>query len=100
VVIATTQKDRGVAIQVSNNVGSKRADGTGVGLRNAEARLKYLYGGEATLHFAMTEDDIATARLTLPALHPPDATSGRIQRHTTPEGTDLSCAFSSSTTSL
>jgi len=100
VVVKTTQEDRGIAIQVSNNVGSKRSDGTGVGLRNAEARLKYLYGGEAKLHFAMTEDDVATATLTLPALHTPDATSGRIQRHTTPEGKDLSCTFSSSMTSL
>jgi sensor histidine kinase YesM len=99
VIITTTQEDRGLAIQVSNNVGSRSSQGTGVGLRNAEARLRYLYGGEAKLHFATTEDHIATARLTLPALHTPDATSGRIQRHTTPEGTDVSCTFSSSMTS-
>jgi two-component system LytT family sensor kinase len=99
VAIATTQNDHGFEIQVNNNVGSGSSQGTGVGLRNAEARLKYLYGGEATLHFTMTADHIATARLTLPALNTANASSGRIQPHTAAEGKDLSCAFSSSMTS-
>jgi two-component system, LytTR family, sensor kinase len=62
--------DSGIfTIKLRNNVGDKSSNGTGVGLRNAEARLKYLYSGDASVHLAVDEDRIATVCLTLPALN-------------------------------
>jgi hypothetical protein len=40
-----------------------------VGLRNVEARLKYLYSGDASLRFTMADNRVATASLTFPALN-------------------------------
>ena len=85
-------------IQVRNSVGGTTSIGTGVGLRNAEARLKYLYSGDASLHFTVAEDRTATVRLALPALNSQPA--GVQARHvqTVQEGEDPLCAFSSSMT--
>src|SRR5262249_29163748 len=55
-------------LQIRNSVGGKASLGTGVGLRNTEARLRHLYSGEATFSFSVGEDQIATARLALPVL--------------------------------
>ncbi len=55
-------------LTVRNSVGSKRPAGTGVGLRNTESRLRYLYSHEAKFEFAIADDHIATARLVVPAL--------------------------------
>ena len=85
-------------IQVRNSVGGTTSIGTGVGLRNAEARLKYLYSGDASLHLTVAEDRTATVRLALPALNSQPA--GLQARHvqTVQEGEDPLCAFSSSMT--
>jgi two-component system LytT family sensor kinase len=58
-----------LTIQLHNSVGGQACNGTGVGLRNVEARLKYLYEGEATLSLTVGEDRSATVRLVLPALN-------------------------------
>jgi two-component system LytT family sensor kinase len=55
-------------LQVRNSVGGTRPKGTGVGLRNTEARLRHLYSEDATFSFAVGEDRVATATLVLPAL--------------------------------
>src|ERR1700689_409193 len=44
--VTATVSDGRLAVQVRNSAGSKTSNGTGVGLRNVEARLKYLYSGE------------------------------------------------------
>src|ERR1035438_7951681 len=49
-------------IRVRNSVGGKTSIGTGVGLRNAEARLKYLYSGDASLHLTIAQDRTAIVR--------------------------------------
>jgi hypothetical protein len=72
--VAAAQKDSILEIQVrnnmgSNNGGSKTSGGNGVGLRNTEARLRYLYSGDASLRLTVSEDRVATARLILPALN-------------------------------
>jgi LytS/YehU family sensor histidine kinase len=65
-------------IQVRNSAGGKRSNGNGVGLRNVETRLKYLYSGDASLHLAIAEDRTVTADLALPALNSqPDGMNGR-----------------------
>jgi two-component system LytT family sensor kinase len=89
-------------IQVRNSVGGTTSIGTGVGLRNAEARLKYLYSGDASLHLTVAEDRTATVRLALPALNsqPAGVQARRVQTVTVniKEGEDPLCAFSSSMT--
>jgi len=55
-------------IRIRNSVEGKRPAGTGVGLRNTEARLRYLYSGDATFSFVLSADHTATATLVLPAL--------------------------------
>jgi two-component system, LytTR family, sensor kinase len=70
--IAVNLDNGNLTIKVRNNVGektSKPSNGTGVGMRNAEARLRYLYSGDASVHLAVDEDRIATVSLTLPALN-------------------------------
>lgn len=55
-------------LRVRNNVGARRKEGTGLGLRNTEARLRHLYGNEAVFSFALTDDRTATSKLVLPPL--------------------------------
>lgn len=65
----TSKKRAGVLeLGIRNSVGGKRTPGLGVGLRNTEARLRYLYSDEATFAFTETDDHTATATLRLPAL--------------------------------
>jgi sensor histidine kinase YesM len=66
--IAAQRRNGLFELSVENKVGAKRPRGTGVGLRNTEARLKYLYGDEAYFSFHEGGDQIATATLRLPAL--------------------------------
>jgi len=54
-------------IQIRNSVGGKGPGGTGVGLQNTKARLKYLYADEAGFSFDLGADGVAIAILTLPA---------------------------------
>jgi two-component system, LytTR family, sensor kinase len=55
----------------------KSSSGTGVGLRNTEARLKYLYSGDAHLGLTVSDDRTATVSLSLPALNAPPASTER-----------------------
>ena len=75
--VEANQEDGMLEIQVRNSVGTQTSSGTGVGLRNTEARLKYLYSGDASLHLGVSEDRVATVRLILPALHSQPASLGK-----------------------
>ena len=56
-------------LRVRNSVGGKRQGGTGTGLQNTRARLRYLYSGEARFSFELTEDrKLATATVLVPVL--------------------------------
>jgi len=96
--VATDAENGILNIRVRNSAGGKPSNGTGVGLRNVEARLKYLYSGEASLHLAIAEDRTVTASLALPTLNSrPGNMNGR-RAHaasdaTTPETNDPLCAF-------
>jgi two-component system, LytTR family, sensor kinase len=57
-----------LGIHVRNSTAGSGPRGTGLGLRNVEARLKHLYSGKAILHLNLAEDHTATASLVLPAL--------------------------------
>jgi two-component system LytT family sensor kinase len=54
-------------LRIRNSVG-KRASGTGVGLRNTQARLQHLYSGDAVFSFSVSGEQTATVKLVLPAL--------------------------------
>jgi hypothetical protein len=92
--ISTCAEKGTLTIRLRNSVGTKTHNGTGVGLRNAEARLKYLYSGDASLRLEFSEDLTATVVLTLPALNSGHSTETRA---TTPKENPI-CEFSSSTT--
>jgi two-component system, LytTR family, sensor kinase len=81
VLVEAAEKDGMLEIQVRNSVGEATSNGTGVGLRNTEARLKYLYAGDASLRLTFSEDQTATASLTLPALHSQGAQLERQATH-------------------
>ncbi len=51
-----------------NSVSNKMFSGTGVGLRNTEARLQHLYSKEASVSFTFEADGNVVATLVLPAL--------------------------------
>jgi len=68
VEIAAKKRARTLELGIRNSIGGKRTPGLGVGLRNTEARLRYLYSDEAIFTFAETDDHTATATLRLPAL--------------------------------
>jgi sensor histidine kinase YesM len=68
VEIASRRRSGVFELRIRNSVGGKRPAGTGVGLRNTEARLRYLYSDDASFSFTLAEDQTATARLFLPAL--------------------------------
>src|SRR5579872_1548198 len=66
--VAAAMKDGILEILVRNTGAGKGTNGTGVGLRNVESRLQYLYSGDADVKLTVSEDHVATVRLTLPAL--------------------------------
>ena len=67
--IMARASDGALNIKLRNSVGGRTSQGTGLGLRNAEARLTYLYSGDASLHFEICEDRTAAVSLFLPALN-------------------------------
>lgn len=92
----SARADTGVLnLQVRNSTTGQHSNGTGLGLRNTESRLKYLYSGDAALRFTVVEDRVATVTLTLPALSSQSTSNSKenAQIHEDP-----SCAFSSSMT--
>jgi hypothetical protein len=98
VEVAAATTDGLLSLRVRNSTSGKGSNGTGVGLRNIEARLRYLYSGDASLCLTFEEDRSALVKLTLPALNaqPISLESRSVQPTLAKE--DPTCAFSSSTT--
>jgi two-component system sensor histidine kinase AlgZ len=69
--IASGRRNETFELRVRNSVGNKCQSGNGVGLRNTQARLQYLYSTEASFSFAFDDDGNAVATLVLPALGEP-----------------------------
>lgn len=65
--ICSRENGEYVELSIRNSVGTKATPGTGVGLRNTQARLKHMYCDEATFRFTV-DDRVATATLLLPQL--------------------------------
>ncbi len=55
-------------LRVRNSVRGKGTPGSGVGLQNTRARLRYLYTDEASVSLKIEDDGVATATILLPAL--------------------------------
>jgi two-component system, LytTR family, sensor kinase len=71
VEVEVAAQDGILGIHVRNSTsgnGGNGGRGTGLGLRNVEARLKHLYAGKANFHLNLAEDHTATASLMLPAI--------------------------------
>jgi two-component system, LytTR family, sensor kinase len=66
--IGVRRVEKGIELSVRNSVRGKGTPGSGLGLQNTKARLKYLYGDEASVDFAVSEDGTANAKLYMPAL--------------------------------
>lgn len=51
VEVTAERVGRNLRITVTNSIGSRQTAGTGVGLKNTQSRLRYLYGEDAELQF-------------------------------------------------
>jgi two-component system, LytTR family, sensor kinase len=71
--VAATNGDGKFHLRVSNSTGLSvvKSDRNGVGLRNVEARLRFLYSGDANLRLNFGQDRTAVVILSLPALQSP-----------------------------
>lgn len=69
--IGAQLNEQTLELRIHNSFGARRTSGTGIGLRNTAARLKYLYCEDAALSFAESDDRTATARIVVPALRSP-----------------------------
>src|SRR5579863_9040897 len=54
-------------VTIRNSVGGASQPGSGVGIANTRARLKYLYGSDARFDFEVLGGNVAVARLVVPA---------------------------------
>jgi hypothetical protein len=81
--VASRMRDGRLTIDVrnSNSGPGAVANGTGIGLRSVEARLKYLFAGEASLGLTFAEDRTVNARLELPALNSEPAAAQTARAH-------------------
>jgi two-component system LytT family sensor kinase len=97
--ISASLTQASLIIKLRNSIGPRGAsNGSGVGLRNAEARLKYLYSGDASLRFEVSADRTATVIVSVPALNSRQATTDARPPQAASERENPSCEFSSSTT--
>jgi len=54
-------------VTIRNSIGGASQPGSGVGIANTRARLKYLYGADASFDFDILGGNVAVARLAVPA---------------------------------
>jgi two-component system, LytTR family, sensor kinase len=65
--IASELTNQRLQLRIRNSAGGDRPKGTGVGLRNTQARLTHLYSDEAAFSFSADQGQTANAILVLPA---------------------------------
>jgi len=87
-----------LVVRLRNSLRGSASNGFGVGLRNAESRLKYLYSGDASLRLEVSDDRTATVVLSVPALNSNQSSDHIRHRETAFERGNASCTSSSSMT--
>ena len=68
VEITSQMREGTLELRIRNSLGGRRTAGTGLGLKNTDARLRYLYADEATFTFSECDNHTASATIMLPAL--------------------------------
>jgi sensor histidine kinase YesM len=82
--ITSRKRERWLEIQIVNSMCGKQRQGMGVGLQNARSRLKYLYGEEAQFSFAIEQNQLAIASVTVPSFEAsPEAIANAEMLHAT-----------------
>ena len=72
VQIEASTLDEHLHVVIRNSVGGVSQPGLGVGIANTKARLRYLYGDDATFEFAVVDGQGAAAHITIPAFRTPE----------------------------
>jgi two-component system, LytTR family, sensor kinase len=68
VEIGARRTGNSIELRIGNSVGGKSPGGMGVGSKNTEARLKFLYAEEHQFSFEVDKNRAATAKLVFPAM--------------------------------
>ena len=86
--------DERLHVEIRNSIGGVSQPGLGVGIANTRARLRYLYGDDASFEFEVVHGQAAAAHLTIPAFRTPGENGAGSYEET------LRCGSLSSMTSL
>lgn len=65
--VEARQQQMQLLVTIRNSVAGTSQPGSGVGIANTRARLKYLYGADASFDFEILGGNVAVARLVVPA---------------------------------
>ena len=63
--------DEHLCVVIRNSIGGVSQPGLGVGIPNTKARLRYLYGEDASFEFKVLDGRAAAAHITIPAFRTP-----------------------------
>jgi sensor histidine kinase YesM len=71
VQIEASARDERLFVAIRNSIGGVSQPGLGVGIANTRARLRYLYGDDASFRFEVVDGQGAAAQITIPAFRTP-----------------------------
>jgi two-component sensor histidine kinase len=71
VQIEASARDERLLVVIRNSIGGVSQPGLGVGIANTRARLRYLYGDDASFRFEVVDGQGAAAQITIPAFRTP-----------------------------
>jgi two-component system LytT family sensor kinase len=71
VQIEASTLDERLRVVIRNSIGGVSEPGSGVGIPNTKARLRYLYGEDASFEFEVLGGEAAAAHITIPAFRTP-----------------------------
>jgi hypothetical protein len=71
VQIEASTLDERLRVVIRNSIGGVSQPGLGVGIPNTQARLRYLYGDDASFEFEVLDGQAAAAHITIPAFRTP-----------------------------
>ncbi|HEX8799346.1 MAG TPA: histidine kinase, partial [Terriglobales bacterium] len=71
VQIEASAGDERLLVVIRNSIGGVSQPGLGVGIANTRARLRYLYGDDASFEFEVVDGQGAAAQISIPAFRTP-----------------------------